>query len=439
MMTTRARMVVLAGCVLAGLVAIERHPAAVAPLGIFEDQQDVGVPATLGPGSATYDAATKTYTIAGGGENMWASADHFHYVWKKMSGDVALSATIRFVATQPAGTEPVEHRKACLVLRQTLDADSAYVDAATHGNGMTALQWRETKGEVSHDIETDVVGPARLKIEKRGDEVMMFVANPGEPWKPAGGSTRIHLTGEFYVGLGVSSHSTSRIDTATFSDVEIGTPAPPGAQPRVVSTLETISLASMDRRVSQVLVDAQPMRSAMWSPEGTNLVSFARGGTAYRLLVDLPRAALNPSGPRTPERLDAAEAARIRASAPPAGDEGERSPDGAYRYFGSDRGGSMQIWRSRADGSGAEALTSGDLASWSPHVSPDGKSLVFLSSANGAGRSTNGDLVLRRMTLADRTIDELTKLWGGPGTLASGAFAPTSQYLAFVSYQRVAR
>jgi hypothetical protein len=267
---------------------------------------------------------------------------------------------------------------------------------------------------------------------------MMFVASPGEPWKPAGGSTRIHLTGEFYVGLGVSSHSTSRIDTATFSDVEIGTPAPLGAQPRLVSTLETVSLASMDRRVSQVVVDAQPMQSAMWSPEGTNLVSFTRGGSPYRLLVDLPRAALNPNGPRTPDRLDAAEAARIRASAPPAGDEGERSPDGAYRYFSSNRGGSMQIWRSRADGSGAEALTSGTLASWSPHVSPDGKSLVFLSSANGAGRSTNGDLVLRRMTLADRTIDELAKLWGGPGTLTAGAFAPTNQHLAFVSYQRVA-
>lgn len=438
-MTTRTRMVIVAGCVIAGLVAIERRPAAVASLGVFDDQQDVGVAATIGPGSATYDAATKTYTIAGGGENMWARADHFRYVWKKMSGDVALSATIRFVATQPAGTEPVEHRKACLVLRQTLDADSAYVDAATHGNGMTALQWRQTKGDVSHDIETDIVGPARLKIEKRGDEVMMFVANPGEPWKPAGGSTRVHLTGEFYVGLGVSSHSTSRIDTATFADVEIGAPAPLGAQPRVVSTLETISLASMDRRVSQVLADAQPMQSAMWSSEGTNVVSFVRGGTPYRLLVDLPRAALNPSGPRTPDRVDAAEAARIRVSAPAAGDESERSPDGAYRYFSANRGGSMQIWRSRADGSEAEALTSDAWANWSPHVSPDGKSLVFLSSANGAGRSTNGDVVLRRLTLADRTIDELTKLWGGPGTLASGAFAPTSQHLAFVSYQRVAR
>ena len=71
------------------------------PLGIFTDHGDVGKPSTIGPGSATYDATTKTYTIAGGGENMWASADHFHYVYKKMSGDVALEATITFGSSSP--------------------------------------------------------------------------------------------------------------------------------------------------------------------------------------------------------------------------------------------------------------------------------------------------------------------------------------------------
>src|SRR4249920_1355427 len=71
-------------------------------LGVFTDHSDVGKPSTIGPGSASYDPATKTYTISGGGENMWATADHFHYVWKKMSGDVMLEATIAFVSSNPA-------------------------------------------------------------------------------------------------------------------------------------------------------------------------------------------------------------------------------------------------------------------------------------------------------------------------------------------------
>ncbi len=114
-----------------------------APIGIFTDSGDVGTPATLGKGAASFDEARKVYRISGGGENMWATADHFHYVWKKMSGDVSLDATFQFVGSQPATGTPNAHRKAVLVIRQTLDADSVYADAAGHGDGLTSLQWRD--------------------------------------------------------------------------------------------------------------------------------------------------------------------------------------------------------------------------------------------------------------------------------------------------------
>ena len=124
-------------------------PEAAAPLGIFTDSVDVGTPSTLGRGSARFDADRNTYTVAGGGENMWGSADHFHYVWKKVSGDVMLEATAEFVGTAPGTGTPAGHRKACLVLRQTLDPDAVYADAAAHGDGLTSLQWRDTKGGVT--------------------------------------------------------------------------------------------------------------------------------------------------------------------------------------------------------------------------------------------------------------------------------------------------
>src|SRR6185503_10846024 len=86
------------------------------PLGIFTDHGDVGKPSTIGPGLASYDASTKTYTIAGGGENMWAAADHSHYVYKKMSGDVALESTIAFGSSNPNTGTPNGHRKGCLII-----------------------------------------------------------------------------------------------------------------------------------------------------------------------------------------------------------------------------------------------------------------------------------------------------------------------------------
>jgi len=50
--------------------ALCRAPAA--PLGVFEDNADVGT--VLHAGSVEYDSAKRTYTVAGSGENMWFAA-----------------------------------------------------------------------------------------------------------------------------------------------------------------------------------------------------------------------------------------------------------------------------------------------------------------------------------------------------------------------------
>src|SRR5579871_5360530 len=90
-------------------------------VGLFENHTDVGT--VLHPGSVNYDAAKGSYTISGSGENMWSVADAFQFVWKKVSGDISLSAYISF-RTKTGN----EHKKAVLILRQSLDADSVYAD-----------------------------------------------------------------------------------------------------------------------------------------------------------------------------------------------------------------------------------------------------------------------------------------------------------------------
>jgi TolB protein len=146
-----------------GMARIEM-PAAQPPLGVFTGSGDVGKPSTIGPGSAVYDPVTKTYVLKGGGENMWAAADHFQYVWKKVSGDVTLDATLAFTGTHPAAGTPNPHRKACLVIRQTLDSDAVYADAAVHGDGLTSLQWRDAKGAATHEVQSNAVAPSRPSV-----------------------------------------------------------------------------------------------------------------------------------------------------------------------------------------------------------------------------------------------------------------------------------
>jgi len=99
---------------------------------------------------------------------MWFTNDAFHFAWNQVSGDVALSANITFL-----GSGGNAHRKACLLLRQSLSSDSAYADAALHGDGLASLQYREDLGSRTYEIQASVSAPRWLRIEKLGNYVAM--------------------------------------------------------------------------------------------------------------------------------------------------------------------------------------------------------------------------------------------------------------------------
>jgi hypothetical protein len=136
-------------------------------IGLFEGHTDVGT--VLHAGSAGYDAASKTYILTGSGENMWLAADDFQFVWKKVSAEnVALTVDVSLPGSGGDGHRD-NHRKAVLMIRQSLDADSPYADAALHGDGLTSLQFRDEKGAATHEVQSNVSAPDRLRIAKRGD------------------------------------------------------------------------------------------------------------------------------------------------------------------------------------------------------------------------------------------------------------------------------
>ena len=285
--------------------------AAAQTLGLFTQGSDVGTPSTIGPGSSQYDASTKSYTVTGGGENMWAAADHFHYLWKKVSGDVLLEASVEFVDSRPAGSPPEGHRKACLVIRQSLDSNAVYVDAARHGDGLTSLQWRDTAGAATHEVQSSAVGPTRLRIERRGNYVSMSIAGPGEELRPSGGAARIDLNGEFYVGLGVTSHNVGRLESVKFSDVKLGVPPALTGTTTLVNTLETINLKSKDRRAVYVVTQPQRIEAPNWFPDATNTLYFNNGGKLFKIQADPPGAPRNPNRLAAPEPVDLGMLTRI--------------------------------------------------------------------------------------------------------------------------------
>ncbi len=183
-------------------------------LRLFDEHGDIGD--VLKAGHVKYDAAQKSYLIAGGGENMWFNNDAFHFLWKRASGDISLAADIRWIGT---GGNP--HRKACLLIRQSLEPDSPYADAVIHGDGLTSIQYRQVSGGPTREIQSNVTSPFRIRIEKEADNVFMSIARENETLRSAGGSFKIKFSEPFYIGLGVCAHDNAVLEKAVFSNVEI--------------------------------------------------------------------------------------------------------------------------------------------------------------------------------------------------------------------------
>ncbi len=198
-------------------------------IGIFDGQSDIG--GAVVPGSASYDPATKQYTIRCAGYNVWYQRDEFRFLWKKMSGNVSLAADITFPDTNGYGD-----RKAVIMIRQDLDDDSREAFVALHGAGMIQLARRPEKNVRITDMEyrigsrgglpggtspDDLVtaNAQRIGIEKRGDNFALYVSLFGEPMHQFGAPVHLHLDGPFYVGIGFCSHLPDKSDTAVFSNV----------------------------------------------------------------------------------------------------------------------------------------------------------------------------------------------------------------------------
>jgi Tol biopolymer transport system component len=95
----------------------------------------------------------------------------------------------------------------------------------------------------------------------------------------------------------------------------------------------------------------------------------------------------------------------------------------------------MQIWRMKPDGSDQKQVFSDDLNNWFPHISRDGQWMVFLTyETDVTGHPENKDVMLRLMSLSDKKITVLAKLFGGQGTINVPSWSPDSKRLAFVSY-----
>ena len=373
-------------------------------LGIFDRRNDIGN--INKPGSATYDAEKQEYTINGSGANMWVDHDEFCFVWKRMKGNFILTTRAQFIGE---GVE--QHRKIGWMVRSSLDSDSAHVNAAVHGDGLTSLQFRRGKGAITEEARSSLKGADIIQLARKGDTYTMSAARFGDAFVTQQVSD-LTLGNEVYAGLYVCSHNKDVVENAVFSDVRITVPARDDFVPYrdyIGSNLEILDLESGNRKIIYRSPDS--LQAPNWTPDGKALI-YNSGGRLYRFDLAKKTPVVIDTGFATGNNNDHVlsfsgkmigishhgkedEYRSIIYTLPVQGGMPKRitskgpsylhgwSPDGKLLIYTGERNGDFDIYKISAEGGEETRLTNAKGLDDGPEYSPDGKYIYFNSARSG--------------------------------------------------------
>lgn len=255
------------------------------PIGIFDHHQDVGDPKVKG--SATYNKEAQTYTVSGAGQNMWATADQFQFLWKKIKGDFMVRATIQFV-----GKGAAEHRKIGIIAREKLTTDSKYADACVHGDILSSLQYRPNDGANTEQVTVLTYHPTDIEFERVGNTFSFSAAVLGEPYKTV--SKELALNEELYVGLFICSHVEDVLEKAIFSNVQIIIPPAPNYQPYrdyIGSHLEVMDVATGKRKILHSAPNS--LQAPNWTKDNKLIFNSVEGSENLLYVYDFKNGAIS--------------------------------------------------------------------------------------------------------------------------------------------------
>lgn len=237
-------------------VSVQALPSKLPAPWLDQDIGSVGI-----AGSARY--AKGTFTVKGAGADIWGGADAFHYVYRPWSGNGAIIARVASL------TNTNDNAKAGIMIRESLaaNATNVFLDVApTWPNGATALQWRSMNGGSTTNWSISGTAPRWVKLIRHDTNFLAYVSSDGVTWSLFA-TANVSMATAVYVGLAVTSHNTSALNTAqfdNFSVVQTGTfkanPAavyatttPTGTPPAQTLTLNNSGVATLNWHLTSTL------------------------------------------------------------------------------------------------------------------------------------------------------------------------------------------
>ena len=237
--------------------------------------QDIGLVGVLG--SATF--ASGTFTVQGAGSSFASTPDAFHFVYQPLSGDGTIIARVASVSSAYALAE--------VTIRETLDPNAKGISVAGYASGIYNVYRTTSGGTDSYtNAGVSVSAPYWLKLVRSGSTFTTWRSSDGENWTQVGSSQSISMATNVYVGLSLSSGSTSSTYTATFDNVSLSSST---STPPVITGLS----ATTGSVGSQVTITGTGFGSTQGSSVATlNGVSVTvNSWSATSVLVTIPSGA----------------------------------------------------------------------------------------------------------------------------------------------------
>lgn len=206
----------------------------------FDNHMDIG--SVGAAGSVCYDAVNQRYTIYASGADIWGQNDQFHFLYKKLQGDVTISARVKHIGNIYGWA------KGGVMIRESLNTNSKHsMCALTPGNGF-ANQWRDATGGNSANVDTAGKEPGWVKVERLGSSFTSYFSTDGNTWNVLNTAT-IPMNDTVYVGLANCSHIDSTINDAIFDHIIINGVA--------------LSMSSVEQNNAPFTVSPNPVRNQL--------------------------------------------------------------------------------------------------------------------------------------------------------------------------------
>jgi TolB protein len=251
-------------------------------------------------------------------------------------------------------------------------------------------------------------------------------------WMPDGKKVLFNKSGSIYT-LPIEGGQPQKLNTGavarnnndhviSFDGKMLGISSHRDGMPNGGSTVYILPLTGGEPKL---MTDSTPSYFHSWSPDGKELVYTAQ------------RISKAPAFNIYKKSVNGGQEVQLTNKTIGLADGPEYSPDGKYIYYNATTTGTMQIWRMKPDGSSQEQITFDEYNNWFPHISPDGKWMVFISfmpnSVTPDDHPFYKRVMLRLMPVSGGAPRVIAYLYGGQGTINTPSWSPDSKSIAFVS------